>query len=236
VDNVLYSKRTSAGAKNRFIYYPDRLNQLPSPGGPPLLSNTLDLWRSGLLGGALSIFREPWRPKRPHPMVDESMGSFIARRFDKRIANNLVSAVMHGIYAGDVWQLSARTLMAQAWALEGLHGSVLGGMLSINQEPGGKNFVSLLHAYDVEAVQSMKRDIHLDDSFVDQLEQCSMFSFRNGLQDMVKALQRKLEENDQVQFKLNTQAEDVTFIGGAEPKVEVSTGVGPAPSLVPVST
>ncbi|KAF2676648.1 Protoporphyrinogen oxidase [Lentithecium fluviatile CBS 122367] len=221
LDNVLYSKRTSVGAKNRFIYYPDRLNQLPSPGEPPQLGNIIDLWRSGLLAGVFSTLLEPWRPPRPHNLVDESIGSFITRRTDKRIANNVVSAVMHGIYAGDVWQLSARTLLAQAWKLEGLHGSVWRGMFNVNSESPHSEQVALSHPYDHDALRAMREDISLDNKFVDLLGESTMFSFRNGLQELIKALQRKLEGNGQVEFKLETRARDLKYIAGAEPKVEL---------------
>jgi oxygen-dependent protoporphyrinogen oxidase len=225
VDNVLYSKRTSAGAKNRFLYYPDRLNQLPSPGEPVNPGNVFSLWRSGLLAGLYSVLLEPWRPQRPFSLTDESIGSFLSRRFDKRLANNLVSAVLHGIYAGDVWQLSARTLLAQAWKLEGLHGSIFGGMLTANMEDRQPEFVSLSHPYDVAELAAMRQDIQLDDTFADRLAECSMFSFRNGLQDLIKTLQRKLEESNQVQFKVQTKVENIKYIAGAEPEVELAIEV-----------
>lgn len=225
MDNVLYSKRTSVGAKNRFLYYPDRLNRLPSPGEPLNFENIFDLWRSGLLAGAPYTLLEPWRPRRPSDLTDESIGSFIARRADKRIANNIVSAVMHGIYAGDVWQLSARTLLAQAWKLEGRSGSVWRGHFAVNQESNLPVHALLSHPYDVDALHAMREDITLDDKFVDQLGECTMFSFRNGLQEMIKRLQQKLEGNDQVQLKLDTKAGDLKYIAGAEPIVELVAGV-----------
>ena len=80
---------------------------------------------SGLFTGALM---EIFRDKRPSTLVDESVGSFFSRRVDPRIANNLVSALMHGIYAGDVWQLSVKSLFPLPWYYEGQEGSIARGL------------------------------------------------------------------------------------------------------------
>ena len=225
MDNVLYTKKTSAGARNRYIYYPDRLNRLPVPGERPALSTIFELWRSGIAAGLPYGLFEPVRPQRSNTLVDESIGSFIARRADKRIANNVISAVMHGIYAGDVWKLSARTLLSTAWKLEGMYGSVWQGMVTANQESPLPEQVMMTHPYDVEAFRTMQDNINLDDKFLSLLGECSIFSFRDGLQELIKTLQQKLEDSKQVQFKTSTYVRDLKYIGGSEPMMEVSTGV-----------
>jgi oxygen-dependent protoporphyrinogen oxidase len=184
-----------------------------------------DLWRSGLAAGLPYALLEPWRPQRPYNLKDESIGSFIARRADKRIADNVISAVMHGIYAGDVWKLSARTLLSTAWKLEGLYGSVWKGMINTNQESPHPEQVMMTHPYDADALRAMREGIKLDDNFVDLLAESTMFSFRNGLQELINTLQQKLEDSNQVQFKLGTYVGDLKYIAGAEPQMEVSTGV-----------
>lgn len=132
---------------------------------------------------------------------------------------------MHGIYAGDVWQLSARTLLANAWKLEGLYGSVWRGMIRLQQESPVPEQVSLYHPHDMDALKAMREDIKLEDKFVEQLGESAMFSFRNGLQEMVKALQRKLEENNQVRIMPNSPVESYNMAKGAGQRVEVVTGV-----------
>ena len=77
------------------------------------------------MSGAFGMITEPMKPKRPDSMSDETVGSFLARRVDKRVADNIVSAVFHGIYAGDINQLSAKTLLSMAWQLEGRYGNAL---------------------------------------------------------------------------------------------------------------
>lgn len=49
---------------------------------------------------------------------DESVGAFLTRLFggDDRPVRNLVSAVLHGIYGGDAWRLSAKhTILDRLW-------------------------------------------------------------------------------------------------------------------------
>lgn len=62
IDDVIYTKKSDPGAKNRFIYYPDRLNRLPAE--PPGILNLYQLWSSGMLNGAFGILKEPMVAKR----------------------------------------------------------------------------------------------------------------------------------------------------------------------------
>ncbi|KAF1963821.1 Protoporphyrinogen oxidase [Byssothecium circinans] len=202
-DNVLYAKKNSPGAKNRYVYYPDRLNRMPG-GEAPSFTQVLELWQSGILAGLPRALLEPWQPQRSSRKMDESIGSFISRRSDKRIVQNLVSAVFHGIYAGDVWQLSAKTLLSQAWELEGRYGSIWKGLYQVNTENAASQQLILFHPQDLEVVAAIREDIDLDDKFFEQLHQCAVFSFRNGLQELVNGLQRNLEENENVEIKFET--------------------------------
>jgi oxygen-dependent protoporphyrinogen oxidase len=220
VDNVLYAKKTAAGSKNRFIYYPDRLNRLPSPGAGPDFVNLFSLAQSGLMGGVYQALFEAFKPKRPDSLTDESIGSFIARRVDRRLADNLVSAVMHGIYAGDVWQLSARTLLEKAWTLEGQDGSIINGIFNTVMKDPERTW---MHPYDADALDAMHEDFSIEPKFAAELKDSAMFSFRNGIQQLITTLQQNLEDSNQVEFRLRTHVQDLKYIGGEEPQMQVST-------------
>lgn len=69
----------------------------------------------GMIGGILA---EPTVKTRPKQVEDESVGDFVRRRFGPTIADNMLSALFHGIYAGDIYKLSARTLLPKLWYLE----------------------------------------------------------------------------------------------------------------------
>ena len=222
INDVTYTKRTEVGAKNRFIYFPDRLNRLPSE--RPSLTDLLKLWRTGILGGALGVLKEPLIPTRPRDMSDETVGSFIARRLDKRIAENIVSAVFHGIYAGDIWQLSARTLLSQAWQLEAKYGSALGGFFRMQSEDQRGNMVALAHPYDVEVAKAMNEEIDLDEDFARELSEAAMFTFKGGLQQLVRALQGRVEEMGNVVVRTESPVLEFKPLAGGD-GVEVVSGV-----------
>ncbi|KAA8624360.1 protoporphyrinogen oxidase [Pyrenophora tritici-repentis] len=200
INDVTYTKRTDPGATNRFIYYPDKLNRLPSK-MPIEIPNLISLWRSGLLAGFLGVIKEPWEKTRPAGLVDETVGSFIARRMDKRLADNLISAGFHGIYAGDIWQLSARTLAANPWNLENTFGSVIGGFIKVQNdavEPRGNSFV---HEWDRNLMANMKKELEVDEGFWSNLTESTQFSLRNGLQQLVRALGDAVEDLGNVKVK-----------------------------------
>lgn len=221
VDEVLYTLRTDPGAMNRFVYFPDRLNRLPS--GTPSLSSLFALFRSGILNGMFNVIKEPMVPRRSLGLADEAVGSFLARRVDKRIVDNVVSAVFHGIYAGDVWNLSAKTLMSLAWQVEGKYGSILGGFIKMQSDDEGNGQCTLAHPRDIELLRIMNDEIELDDEFAKNLQGASMFTFKDGLQTLVTALTKRLEDMG-VEIKTNTSVQSFKPSQG-EKGVEIVAGV-----------
>ncbi|ODV86455.1 hypothetical protein CANARDRAFT_232149 [[Candida] arabinofermentans NRRL YB-2248] len=57
--------------------------------------------------------------------MKENDDQFITRRFNKNISDNIVSALMHGVYAGDVGQLSIKAIMPKLVEIEKSHGSII---------------------------------------------------------------------------------------------------------------
>jgi oxygen-dependent protoporphyrinogen oxidase len=223
VKDITYTKRTAAAAKNRYIYYPDRLNRLPAEA--PSLLDVISLWRSGMLAGTLGMVTEPLTPKRPQGLTDETVGSFLSRRVDKRIANNLVSAVFHGIYAGDIWQLSAKTLLSLAWQLEGKYGSALGGFFRMQSDDTRSQSLTLVHPYDLEISRALNREIDLDPDYAKNLKEASTFTFRNGLQQLVNALEYSVVNKGNVDIQVNSPVQSTTPVGDGSLQIAVTTGV-----------
>ena len=77
-DQLLTVPKSSPAAKNRFLYAQSQLQALPSSLLGLLLHRPAAL--QGLLG---SLLREPFRPRRPRDLQDESIHSFISRRFSQ---------------------------------------------------------------------------------------------------------------------------------------------------------
>ncbi|KAJ4398228.1 oxygen-dependent protoporphyrinogen oxidase [Didymella pomorum] len=221
-DDLIFTKKSEPGAKNRFIYYPDRLNRLPSEA--PGLGDLFSLWRTGILDGFVGMIKEPMKPKRSSTLSDETVGSFLARRVDERIANNIISAVFHGIYAGDIWQLSAKTLLGLGWQLEGRYGTALGGYLKMQNESTNGQPQALAHPYDVEAARAMNEEIDISLELAQNMKEASMFTWKDGLQTLVKGLKNAMEKTGNIEIKLNSPVSSFKMAEGGEQKVEIIAG------------
>jgi oxygen-dependent protoporphyrinogen oxidase len=145
------------------------------------------------------------REARPANIEDESVASFLKRRLgNPHIGNNVVSAVLHGIYAGDIDQLSAKSLIRNAWKSEGEHGSITEGMiLRLGQK---------IPAYT-------RRDINLlnetnpkiDRTFLERIQKSSVYTFREGIGQLSEALGNSLRTNPNVEFKMGNKVTSVEY-------------------------
>lgn len=84
-----------------------------------------ELLPNGLLRYLLKEFRAPTRDKS---VEDESIWSFISRRIDPRIADNLVDPVFKGITGGDIKYLSTAALLKNFYEYEKDFGSISKGV------------------------------------------------------------------------------------------------------------
>lgn len=182
------------------------------------------------MAGAFGMIKEPMVPKRPDMMTDETVGSFLSRRVDERFANNLVSAVFHGIYAGDIWNLSAKTLLSTAWQLEGKYGSAMAGYFKMQQDEKGQ-LMTLAHPYDVEAAEAMNDEFDLQDEYVENLKKASTFTFKNGLQQLYQALAMAVKKTGNVEIYTESPVQSTKPLEDGKPGVQVVTGVRLPPSL-----
>jgi len=106
----------------RFVLLHGRLQEIPmSPKG---------LLTSSLLGAGsrLRLVSEALRKTRP-PDKDESVASFVRRKFGHEILEYLVSPFVSGVYAGDPERLSLRAAFPSLDEWERKYGSVLRGAM-----------------------------------------------------------------------------------------------------------
>ncbi|OCK83756.1 Protoporphyrinogen oxidase [Lepidopterella palustris CBS 459.81] len=204
IPDVIFTPKTAASARNRYVYYPDHLVRMPPYESKIELARRL-LEEPAFRGLIWGVFGEIFRPKRPADLTDESLGSFISRRVDPRVVNNLVSALMHGIYAGDVWQLSAKSLAPMHWYLEGKFGSTTRGLFDVNttNKASGDNPGAPILRRDADMIKEMVRE-QLEPDFRKALRECSVYSFRNGIQELVEHLAESMRSNARISIKLNT--------------------------------
>ena len=57
-------------------------------------------------------------PNRPADIADESVDSFLSRRFGGKFASKFGSALVHGIYAADSCQVSVKAVFPFLWQAE----------------------------------------------------------------------------------------------------------------------
>lgn len=208
------TSKGSVAAQNRFIYYPDHLIRMPGPGSS-LSQNVSTLWSEPVFDGALlAALMEVTKPQRPEGLYDESIGSFISRRFGSNLADNVVSAVFHGIYAGDIYRLSARTILAGLWQMESRNQSLVKGLLSQAFRGLGPFATN-----DLEIVREFQRRPPMSDN-LEAAKKSSVFTFKGGIGELADQLERKLLESPKVDIRRRTLAKEMILISEAtDPKV-----------------
>ncbi len=114
----------------RYILLGGKLVRVPTgPGG--FLATPLVGW-----GTKLRILREPLRHTRP-PEGDESIASFVRRKFGEDLLTNLVAPFVSGVYAGEPEKLSLNSAFPGIRQLEERFGSVIRGAMKSRRKGGG---------------------------------------------------------------------------------------------------
>lgn len=236
----MFTSKKSPAALNRFIYYPDRLVKMPGPTKEKLTlierikqirQQLQDPVFEGLWPGVFKDFFGP--PRHPSEWAkDESVAEFVERRWGSKIGENVVSAVLHGIYAGDIDQLSAQTLMGDLRNNEGgvggIGGFVSGGVIgSLTSRAMSKvktrkmdDFLALTALAKSSA--TIKDQAHLSKL----LAESTTFSFKRGVWQLAEALVASLEASPKVKIYKNRQ---IITVGKTlnESKISVCPGTSP---------
>ncbi len=119
----LESRLQPAAPEARHRYIVRRGKLVPLPASPPELLTTRLLSNSA----KLAVFGEPLVDPGDSP-VEESVATFIRRRFNQEILDYIANPFVTGIFAGDPEQLSVRYALPRLHALEQSHGSVIKAM------------------------------------------------------------------------------------------------------------
>ena len=115
-------------ARKRFIVRKSKL--VPLPTSPSQLLTTRLLSN----GAKLAIFGEPMVEPGDSPM-EESVATFVRRRFNQEVLDYVANPFVAGIFAGDPEQLSARHALPRLHDLEHTHGSVMKALRSRGSLP-----------------------------------------------------------------------------------------------------
>ncbi|CAO3570044.1 unnamed protein product [Mortierella alpina] len=183
--------KTSPAAKNRFIFSHNKLHMLPSTLSGAL---THPLIAPKLPRAGLDLFKGSTKQE------DESIHDFVTRRFGKGFSDDLISAMVHGIYAGDVSKLSVRSTFGMLYHLEKDYGSVAVGLLM-----GGG-------AVDTPWDLTLKeRIVKAMPDLKDFIDRTSIYSFTDGLEQLSKALEKDLVASGRVDFRKESLVEGLDF-------------------------
>jgi oxygen-dependent protoporphyrinogen oxidase len=214
-DSILSTSRNSIAARNRWIYYPDHLVQVPHPSmGIVNIAFSLatePVFR-GVISGMIHEFFAAPNPPGP-PDVDESIGDFISRRFNRHVVDNLLSAIIHGIYAGDVWQLSADMLMQKQRFYEQQYNGLLTG-IALDRTLSKEEDAKLLSRWSKSALPVSQK-------LWSNLRQASFFTFKQGMAELIMRLEETLRKKDNVELKTNTSVVSVFEPNSGVEKLEV---------------
>lgn len=142
-----------------------------------------------------AVLHEAFRlNNKPSVSIDESVDSFLRRRFGEDFAQIFGSALIHGIYASDSRQISIRSAFPTMWdAAERGWGSIIRGSLV----PPKK---AIQQDYDAGSVAQM-------------MSQASVFSFRDGLQTLTDAMEHYLAKQSNVEILRNSAVSEVASSG-----------------------
>ncbi|KAJ2733867.1 oxygen-dependent protoporphyrinogen oxidase [Coemansia sp. BCRC 34962] len=237
-DSVVTAARSSAAARNRFIYYGGELNRMPAGlasliGGLPPAARCL----------ASGIWRDlTTRSTHDSSQTDESIHSFVERRFGAAVDDNLASAVMRGIYAADTRDLSARALLFPFWLADRTGSTgVLRGLARVAKLSRARNAV---HAQrDLAERHSHAERRRRNPEFWEKVDAASMYSFEDGMQTLADALTtalracpnvRVLTGEPAVALRAKEDCAEVALAGGQTVRAHHVISTLPAPRLAPL--
>lgn len=131
------------------------------------------------------------------------MHSFLTRRFGAAAADNLGSAMMHGIYAGDSRELSIQAVFPSLVELEREHGALSRALLP-----------RWLNARYAQGYQKPQPRMPINKAFAERAKGTSIYSFPDGLGEIVKRIEAELIASPNVQIWKGTECESISYEDG----------------------
>jgi oxygen-dependent protoporphyrinogen oxidase len=192
----------SPSAQLRWLFYPDHLFSLPVPSEGILAALPKFLNEPALKGVIWGIITEVFKDTRAEDITDESIGDFLSRRINRPFVENVVSAVFHGVYAGDVWQLSAKSLMSHQWHVEKEDSSVILGI---------PHLMEMIQEDDLNLIKHLAEAKQPSQEIVRRLRHSSVFTLRRGLGQLTERLESLLKMGGNVTFKRNTPVNEIVL-------------------------
>lgn len=177
---------------------------------PPVL-------KSVLLAGLLEPFRTSRFTKEGVPkdgQEDESVYSFISRRFNEHTAIHLMGALTHGIYAGDVKTLSVQSTFRMLYESEKNYGSVVKGMMK-----GAGNTASMRERG--MAVRARAED----PDWFSRMEKMNLLGFKDGMETLPEHLLAYLKNCQNVEIITEDAVQSITVPENSKDESKVKKNI-----------
>lgn len=222
-ETLFHDKETPA-ATNRFIYYPDHLVRLPGkqpgPEGKFSILDTLStVFREPLFKGFLPALGGEFFKPGPNSTQDESVAGFVTRRLNAEAAENIASALCHGIYAGDVHKLSSDIMLGVPRLLE-RGGSVIQALMRLLERQSKiVPFDYLMAEYSVRH----KRSHDHFDRIAELLDAASVITVRDGMAGITSRFVEKFKEHSKLQVITEAHINSIKQGGDRDITVGVAT-------------
>jgi oxygen-dependent protoporphyrinogen oxidase len=127
----------------------------------------------------LRLLAEPFIAPAPQDR-EETIAAFVKRRLGQEFLDYAINPFIAGVYAGDPEKLSVRSAVAKIYALEKNYGSLIKGAIRGARERKKRS--------DVDKTKA------------------KLFSFQNGMQELISAMDRELGESVKLQAEINNLA------------------------------
>jgi len=201
-------------ANKKWIWSNSGLIPVPDPFSVSSLTKFLthsEIIQPKLFWGFL---KEPFvKPKN----LDESIESFFNRRLGNKIlTNNVLSAMIHGIYAGDISKLSIKSIMPKVKYLEKDYGSITKAILqkiALRMKPLRARLPPLnplpeyFESYKKLSPTNLKE-------LSKQLKQYPAIKLQNGLQALPNLIAQHLSKQPNVNFVFNSDIKSIDIENG----------------------
>ncbi|KAK4329611.1 hypothetical protein Pmani_000014 [Petrolisthes manimaculis] len=189
-DRVVSVPYSHPSAKNRMIVVGGKLHKLPN-------SLKTAFTKTSPFSRPLALSALTDLKAKPVLNTDESLFSFVRRRFGLEVAKYAIDPLARGVFAGNARDLSVTSLAKRLHVVEQKHGSVLKGLLKDRKNAEKPN----LDLAKSELVQRARK------------ERWSVWSLEGGLENLVRTLEQRNRE-DGVEIRTNTKVNGVIQSGG----------------------
>ncbi|KAG6815361.1 hypothetical protein H0H93_010044, partial [Arthromyces matolae] len=208
---LLLTPRTSPAARNRFLYLPnvkDGLTEIPTSFGAFLKSPLRNILLNAVLTEPL---KTPNRKMANDIPLDESLDSFLSRRFGPGVARVFGSALCHGVYAADSRELSVRAAFPSLHDLEEKgSGRVVWGIIKEMLNAGARKQTEDDRPYDMGDVEELMRGV-------------AVYSFRGGMRTLTDALAKDLAIQKNVELNFGEGVSGIEMCDDEDSSLTVHT-------------